>query len=110
MRVNVYAEELTDRIDLVEKTVEDPDGETTTFYGLRLWLKFPTSPWWVHRKYGTGEPDDDSSAVTIWGPDKEFLKLLVEAMGHAVDNGAAVPGADGKFYSLLEVLHAKRYS
>lgn len=75
MRVNVYGEELTDRLELVEKTV-DEGGEPYTFYGVRFWLKFPNQDWWVHRKY-KGEIDDDSSAVTIWAPTKEKLELML---------------------------------
>lgn len=71
MRVNVYGEELTDRIELIEKTVED-----RTFYGLRFWLAFPNQPWWVHRKVD-GVEDDDSSAVTIWTPNKTMLRGLL---------------------------------
>lgn len=109
MRVNVYGEELTDRVELVEKAVTEPCptcagtgsvpeeheawaveqlgcqdcqgdgvGETRTFYGLRLWLKFPNQDWWVHRKYH-GEVDDDSSAVTIWAPSKDALADVLRA-------------------------------
>ena len=77
MRVNIYGEELTDRIELVTKEVEDPDGKTFTFYGVRFYLKFPNSDWWVHRKVD-GEDDDDSSAVTFWAARKENLRDLFE--------------------------------
>jgi hypothetical protein len=40
MRVNVYNEEITNRIELVEKTVEDT-GEK--FYGVRFYLASPQS-------------------------------------------------------------------
>lgn len=73
MRVNVYGEELTDRVELVTKdVVEESSGETFTFYGLRFWLKFPNQPWWIHRKTD-GEDDDDSTALTVWAPTKERL-------------------------------------
>lgn len=58
IRVNVYAEELTDRVELVTKRV-DEDGINETFYGVRVYLGFP----FIHR-----EGDDDSSAVTFWVP------------------------------------------
>lgn len=77
MRVNVYAEELTDRIEVVTKAVTDPDGKKHEFFGLRFWLKFPNQDWWVHRKLD-GEDDDDSSAITIWGPSRTSLILLME--------------------------------
>ena len=61
MRINVYAEEMTDRIEIIEKEVE---GQT--FTGLRFWLAFPgpdgKPQWFMHRP-----GDDDSSAVTFWG-------------------------------------------
>lgn len=73
MRVNVYGEELNDRVELIEKEViEEATGDKFSFYGVRLWLKFPNQPWWVHRKVD-GEEDDDSSAVTIWAETKEEL-------------------------------------
>jgi hypothetical protein len=71
MRVNVYGEELTDRVELVEKSV-DEGGEVYTFYGVRFWLKFPNQEWWIHRKVD-GIEDDDSSAITIWATSKEKL-------------------------------------
>lgn len=72
-RVNVYGEELTDRIEVVEKVVD----EGHTFYGLRFWLKFPNQDWWIHRKVD-GEPDDDSSAITIWADSLEGLESLLK--------------------------------
>ena len=65
MRVNVYAEEMTEHMEIVEKEV---DG--IVFTGLRFYLHLPTTlpnggeikgPF-IHR-----EGDDDSSAVTFWG-------------------------------------------
>jgi len=65
MRVNVYAEEMTRRVEIIEKEI---DG--ITFTGLRIYLYLPvTTPDggeikgpFIHR-----EGDDDSSAITIWG-------------------------------------------
>lgn len=65
MRVNVYAEEITDRVEIVPKTIE---GQT--FTGLRFYLETPVSVGngsqvrgpFIHRP-----GDDDSSAVTFWG-------------------------------------------
>ena len=58
MRVNIYGEELTDRIERVTKEVtEEATGEVFTFYGVRFWLKFPNQDWWIHRKVD-GEEDD----------------------------------------------------
>ena len=73
MRVNVYAEEMTDRVEIVSKTIEGQE-----FTGLRFYLELPVtltdggqlSGPFLHR---TG--DDDSSAVTFWG--KRDLRTLL---------------------------------
>lgn len=79
MRVNVYGEEITDRIELVEKTVSEggQGSKLYTFYGIRFWLKFPSQPWWIHRKVD-GDMDDDSTAITIWSDDKAKLRIMFE--------------------------------
>ena len=61
MRVNVYAEELTDRpAEHVTKDMGmDPLLGGVTFHAVRLYLGFP----FIHR-----EGDDDSSAITFWVP------------------------------------------
>ena len=65
MRVNVYAEEMTGRIEIIGKEI---DGRT--FTGLRFYLELPVTlpdgsqangPF-IHRP-----GDDDSAAVTFWG-------------------------------------------
>lgn len=81
MRVNIYAEEMTDRIEIISKEI---DGQTYT--GCRFYLELPVSL----VDYGDGRTryaekndrhgvvqykgafyhrpgDDDSSAVTFWG-------------------------------------------
>lgn len=83
MRVNVYAEEMTDRIEIVTKVI---DGEEYT--GLRIYLELPVTlpdkinedkmrqvkgPF-IHR-----EGDDDSSAITFWGK-KDLRKTLQKMM------------------------------
>lgn len=76
MRVNVYAEEMTDRVELVQK------GE---FTGIRFYLYLPVtlpgqqkSGQLVHGKgpFLHHKNDDDSSAVTFWG--KKDLKVMLE--------------------------------
>ena len=77
MRVNIYAEEMTDRIEIISKEV---DGQT--FTGLRFYLYLPVttglrvSAAGVSRTPESGEQrgpfihrdgDDDSAAVTFWG-------------------------------------------
>jgi len=81
MRVNVYGEELTSRVELITKRVDD-----YTFYGVRFWLKFPNQDWWIHRKVD-GESDDDSSAITIWSASKEALKAILLQGLRALDTG-----------------------
>ena len=90
MRVNVYAEEMTNRIEIISKEI---DGSTYT--GLRFYLELPVtipaehvlqdgcmglqegirqarnvSGPFVHRP-----GDDDSAAVTFWG--KKDLKTIL---------------------------------
>jgi len=89
MRVNIYAEEMTNRVEIVEKVI---NGQT--FTGLRIYLELPVTKvekvkdgW--NRECTTykqlqgpfihGEGDDDSSAVTFWGK-KDLRGLLLKAM------------------------------
>lgn len=85
MRVNIYAEELTERVEVVYKNVE---GEG--FIGLRFFLELP-----ICIPGGSGHAvshrgpfikksgDDDSSAVTFWASDGDKLrKLLARASAH----------------------------
>lgn len=86
MRVNVYAEEMTDRIELVQKEI---DGEK--FVGLRFYLELPvTIPIQdqsgqviantVHKgPFMHRQGDDDSAAVTFWGK-KDFRDVLRSAL------------------------------
>ncbi len=55
MRVNIYAEEITKRIEVVQKTADT----TKPFWGLRAYLKSPSD---LHHT----ADDDDTSAVTFW--------------------------------------------
>jgi hypothetical protein len=82
MRINVYAEEMTDRIELVHKEI---DG--TKFTAVRFYLELPVS---VPNAHGTGfalykgpfmhKPgDDDSAAVTFWGKN-DFRHVLQKAL------------------------------
>lgn len=60
MRINVYAEEITNETELVTKTVV-PNGQTepVTFYGIRFYLASPDE---LHHT----DDDDDRSAITLW--------------------------------------------
>lgn len=81
MRVNVYAEEMTDRIEIITKSADGVD-----FTGLRFYLELPVT---VNHPDGTvtqqvsgpfiHRPGDDSSAVTFWGK-HDFRGLLVKAL------------------------------
>lgn len=77
MRVNVYAEEMTDRIEIISKEIE---GQT--FTGLRFYLELPVtnSDGTQHQGPFMHHPgDDDSSAVTFWGKRdlRETLKIAL---------------------------------
>ena len=78
MRVNVYAEEMTDRIEVISKTV---NGEV--FTGVRFYLELPVTTgggeMHISGPFMHGPGDDDSSAVTFWGKDK-----LRECLEHAL--------------------------
>lgn len=109
MRVNVYAEEMTDRIEIISKTI----GKNT-FTGLRFYLELPTSvptdfavrhsPYLDSTKdasikkvrFGKDAPtvniqgqfrhelgDDDSAAVTFWG--KADLRVALQKAIEALD-------------------------
>ena len=80
MRINVYAEELTDEIELVTKTVTDDEFGTRTFYGIRMYLLSPKE---LHHSV----EDDDRSAITYWvkwtkadGTNSAPVALLFRAM------------------------------
>lgn len=77
MRINVYAEELTEDVEIVEKK---PDNVDVTFYGIRFYLKSPES---LHHS----ADDDDRSAITLWIPwtqkdgfDSSVIKHLLLGM------------------------------
>lgn len=76
MRVNIYAEEMTEQIEIIGKEI---DGQTYT--GLRIYLHLPAT---VRGKQYQGpfmhKPgDDDSSAVTFWGK-RDLRKVLKKAL------------------------------
>ena len=76
MRINVYAEEMTDRVEIISKEI---DGHT--FTGLRFYTELPAT---VNGQQYQGPfmhrpGDDDSSAVTFWGK-RDFRELLRKAL------------------------------
>lgn len=81
MRVNCYAEELTDRIEIIEKTTKDG-----TFTGLRLYLELPVTVPSLHGAvqqirgpFKHHPDDDDSSAITFWGK-RDLREILKKAL------------------------------
>lgn len=81
MRVNIYAEEMTDRIEIIEKATT-----TGTFTGLRFYLELPVT---VPQEHGGAiqhrgpfmhhPGDDDSAAVTFWGK-RDLRTVLRKAL------------------------------
>ena len=84
MRVNVYAEEMTDRIEIIAKEI---DGHR--FTGLRFYLYLPVTlpeplqnrglPDHVRGPFIHRESDDDSAAVTFWGK-RDLREVLRQAL------------------------------
>lgn len=79
MRVNVYGEELTNKIEIIKKPVDQK-----LFLGVRLYLK-------SHSDLHHSESDNDESAITIWVPwtkekgnDTQFLSRILEQMADAI--------------------------
>ena len=72
MRVNVYAEEMTDHVEIINKVI---DGHG--FTGLRFYLHLPvtTPEGQVQGPFVHTPGDDDSSAVTFWG--KQDLRVTL---------------------------------
>lgn len=95
MRVNIYAEEMTNHVKVISKTTAD--GE---FTGIRFWLHLPVT---VNNPNGQAVQmqgpfmhhpgDDDSSAVTFWGK-RDLKRVLLKALQlleeHSTSNMAAV--------------------
>jgi hypothetical protein len=81
MRVNVYAEEMTTRIEIIAKEI---DGQS--FTGCRFYLELPAtvrgpdgSMVHVQAPFMHRPGDDDSSAVTFWGK-RDLRELLRQAL------------------------------
>ena len=103
MRVNIYAEEITDRIEIVTKVAEGDGGR---FTGLRFYLELPVSvatpPATLGAQTGIAQirgpfihhaGDDDSSAVTFWG--KQDLRIALRKALDLLDKHYAVADRKG---------------
>ena len=86
MRVNVYNEELSDRVVLKEESAEG-----IRYFGLRFFLELPAT---VDGKQYRGPfqhspGDDDSAAVTFWSTDKSRLIKLMQSGLSALEEKSA---------------------
>ena len=83
MRINIYAEELTEEVKVIRKpSTESPLNRE--FLGIRLYLK-------SHADLHNTPNDDDRSAVTLWVPftqqhgnDTQYLSRILECMADAI--------------------------
>lgn len=75
MRINVYAEELTDDITVVKTHAVNQDRTAftgKTFSGIRFYLESSD-------KLHNSPEDDDRSAVTFWGPRERLKSMFLKA-------------------------------
>jgi hypothetical protein len=80
VRVNVYAEELTDRVEIISKEIEG-----VKFTGVRFYLELPVTMLngaQVRGPFMHHSDDDDSSAITFWGKKglRELLSLALKEL------------------------------
>lgn len=73
MRVNIYAEEMTDRIEIISKEIDGINFEACRFY-LYLPVTEPRmkglTPMQHQGPFLHREGDDDSAAITFWSRGK----------------------------------------
>lgn len=87
MRVNIYAEEMTDRVEIIAKEI---DGQT--FTGCRFYMYLPVTkqiegfdgappsdPIQMRGPFIHHPGDDDSAAVTFWGK-RDLRPVLRQAL------------------------------
>jgi len=90
MRINVYAEELTDEIELASKTVDAGTDQERVFYGLR---------WFQHSsdKLHYSEDDDDRQAITVWVPWRRKsghqIEFVADTLRRMADLVESIPDA-----------------
>jgi len=102
MRVNVYAEELTNRVELITKTIDGREYVAVRFY-MELPCTIPNDDLETQhqRTVNVRGPfmhrpgDDDSAAVTFWGK-RDLREILLKAVdlidGHYAGRAAAGGG------------------
>ncbi len=96
MRVNVYAEEMSEDIQIIRKKTDDG-----VFTGLRIYLYLPVTVAdpntgvisHVQGKFMHHPGDDDSAAITFWGK-KDLRKVLSRALDELDAHYAAYPPAE----------------
>jgi len=81
MRVNIYAEEMSEDVEIIHKEIE---GQV--FTGLRLYLYLPVTVGadQVQGPFMHSPSDNDSAGVTFWG--KRDLRPLLRKMLDALDD------------------------
>jgi hypothetical protein len=79
MRVNIYAEEMTNRIEIIEKEIDGIKFEACRFY---LYLPVTVGDRQYEGPFIHREGDDDSAAVTFWsrGKLREILQQAIEKL------------------------------
>lgn len=88
MRINVYSQELTKEVKLVESVARDTG---ITYYGVRVYLH---SPDLLHNT----DEDDDRSAVTFWIPransfsTADLASVFMQMAQLSLDAGAKMAG------------------
>jgi hypothetical protein len=80
MKVNVYNEELTDRVELTSTTAKTG----AKFFGLQFFLHSPEQ---LH----AGPDDDDQSAIVLWSDSRQklldLLRKAIEGVNRSVSEG-----------------------
>lgn len=102
MRVNIYAEELTDRVEVVYKS--NVQGHWT---GIRFYTELPISyplpgGHQVTQRGPTIQPpgnEDKSSCVTFWGKDRDTLESTLRRGIDAIRRARHMEGAQGQILS-----------
>lgn len=85
MRINIYKEELTDRVEMFTKMVEGRN-----LWALRLYMYLPVSVAGgatVRGPFEHGPDDDDSAAITFWFADQASMLSYTQMILDMVKGG-----------------------